>query len=259
MKKPLPIIATLTDFGTRDWYVASMKGVISSIAPHAKTVDITHEIDPGDVPSAAFILSQCYDDFPKGTIFLCVVDPGVGTDRHPIVLSTDSYFFVGPDNGLFDHVASGNWHAHKIDLASLPRLEKSKSSNTFHGRDLFAPAAAWLAQGKPPESFGSRITEIVRGNIEFILIDKLPASGRIIDFDRFGNAITNMALEPDTPASGIEIKGGQLIPFGRTFSDCPIGSPIAYRGSGGFLEIAINQQSARVVLALKEGDPVQIR
>lgn len=258
MPRPRPIIALLTDFGLRDWYVAAMKAVIARLAPEARTIDISHDIDPGSIESASFFLSQCYDDFPKGAIFLCVVDPGVGTDRHPIIVDTSRYRFVGPDNGLFGPVLTDASEIFAIEPSKLPPLKKS--SNTFHGRDLFAPAAALLATGAPPRSIGRPIARpaTTKASNLFRKAHRLPASGQIIDFDRFGNAITDLALDPGTPASSVRLPNGELIPFGSTFADCPVGSAIAYRGSGGLLEIAINQKSARVTLRLQEGDSIDL-
>ncbi len=149
------IIALVTDFGIEDPYVGIMKGIISDITPEVLLIDITHQIPPGDIQRAAFVLWQSSRDFPKGTVFLCVVDPGVGTERNAIYLQTRDQIFIGPDNGLFSYlVFQSDYSCWKI---SNPDFQRKSTSRTFHGRDVFAPAAAHASRLIPGEQFGSRI------------------------------------------------------------------------------------------------------
>lgn len=252
-----PIIALLTDFGTTDWYVASMKAVIARICPKAKTIDITHQIEPGNVKSAAFVLSQCYQDFPRGTIFLCVVDPGVGSNRKPIIHWDGDYHYVAPDNGILGLL--------KPDMCRVYEIEQHRfnaevrSSSTFHGRDIFAPAAAFLANGAEPSSIGIALPRFAHDGFEFPVVDRLPTRGSVVYFDSFGNGITNLRIAKSSPQPDtVLLANGQKIPVGNTFSDAPQGQPIAYLGSGGFLEIAINLGNARVSLNLEAESDFQL-
>lgn len=254
MQSPPPHIAILTDFGDRDWYVASMKAVIAGICPEARTIDITHKIEAGNIRAAAFVLSQCYRDFPRGTIFLCVVDPGVGSARKPIIHYDGDYYFVAPDNGLLGLLEPGMCRAYEIEPLRM-KLPRDTFSNTFHGRDIFAPAAAMLAQGKNPADFASPLPRIAHEGFEFPEVDRIPLEGTIIYFDHYGNAITNLRLGKLSPApDNVRLSDGTTIPFANAFSDVPEGQPVAYTGSGGFIELAINRGSARISLNL-EAEP----
>lgn len=248
-----PIIALLTDFGTTDWYVASMKAVIARICPQANVIDITHQIEPGNVKSGAFVLSQCYSDFPRGTVFLCVVDPGVGSKRKPIIHWDGDYHYVAPDNGILGLLKPDMCRVYEIEHHRFDA--ETRSSNTFHGRDIFAPAAAYLARGAPPSDIGIALPRFAHDGFEFPILEQLPTRGSVIYFDQFGNAITNLRIARNSPQpDAVILANGLRIPFGKTFSDVPEGDAIAYLGSGGFLEIAINLGNARVSLNL-ETDP----
>ncbi|MBK1876413.1 SAM hydrolase/SAM-dependent halogenase family protein [Pelagicoccus mobilis] len=252
-----PIIAILTDFGTSDWYVASMKAVIARICPKAKTIDITHQIEPGNIKSAAFVLSQCYSDFPRGTIFLCVVDPGVGSERKPIVHWDGDYHFVAPDNGVLGLLKPDMCRVYEIESHRFQ--DEHKESNTFHGRDVFAPAAAYLAQGASPNDIGFAMARFAHDGFEFPVVEQLPTHGSVIYFDRFGNGITNLRIAKSSPQPDtVVLNNGLQIPFGKTFSDVQEGEAIAYLGSGGFLEIAINLGNARVSLNLEAESDFQL-
>jgi len=253
-----PIIALLTDFGDRDWYVASIKGVISRLCPKAQLIDITHKIEPGSVSSAAFVLSQCYRDFPDGTTFLCVVDPGVGSSRRAIMQVGTRYRYVSPDNGLLSLIESDRHHKFEIDPRRAA-LESRKVSSTFHGRDLFAPAAARLAGGEDPRSLGEELPP-PRSKANCRELDSLPAAGCILYFDRFGNAITNLRTSGlHRHPSALLLDGDLEIPFASCFSDVHPGKPLCYLGSGGFLEIAVNQGSAQDALKLSMRQSVTLR
>jgi S-adenosylmethionine hydrolase len=172
-----------------------MKGVILSINPDATIVDITHEIPPQDIETASFNLLSCYRDFPKGTIHVAVVDPGVGSDRRAIIVECCDQFFVGPDNGLFSWICESEkeWTARTI---SNDKFFRKPVSNTFHGRDIFAPVAAALSAGHQPEGFGPQLTDIVRlPALEPLTINANAVEGRIIHIDRFGNCVTNFTRE----------------------------------------------------------------
>lgn len=245
-----PLIALLTDFGLGDWYVASLKAVIARLCPEARTIDISHNIEPGNIRSAAFVLSQCYRDFPRGTVFLCVVDPGVGSTRKPIIHFDGDYHFVSPDNGTLALLEPGMCRVYQIDPQRIEKPENQ--SNTFHGRDIFAPAAAYLASGKQANEIGNSLPVFAHEGVAIPEIKMLPAAGSVLYFDHFGNAITSMriarvCIQPEA----VLLKSGLRIPFGKTFADVSKGSPIAYIGSGGFLEIAVNLGNARVSLNLE--------
>ena len=262
--RPMPIIALLSDFGYSDWYVASMKGVIHSIAEEANIVDINHQIPPGEVSAGAFVLSQCHRDFPEGSIVVAVVDPGVGTSRDRIIVSAAGLYFVGPDNGLFGFLAAEP-QSSSIDIRSIKNADlMSKSiSSTFHGRDIFAPAAAHLANGTPLNQFGPRknsLSTLERPKLSF---QGHRIVGQVIYIDNFGNAISNIEIpagEKEEYLLPIEVKLGPLrIPYVRTFQDVQTGQALAYLGSGGFLEIATNGGSAAESLPIRLGDEVTVR
>src|SRR5437870_2878972 len=154
-------IALLTDFGNRDYFVGAIKGAILTVAPGAPIADITHEVPPQDIRSAAFMLGACYRDFPANTVFVCVVDPGVGSERRPIVVEAADRYFVAPDNGLLSFVVESSDESRAFEISNR-RFQRPRVSRTFHGRDIFAPAAAHLCNGVKPEDFGVQVFDIVR-------------------------------------------------------------------------------------------------
>lgn len=252
-----PIVALLTDFGELDWYVASVKAVLARLSPATRVIDITHQVEPGNLRSGAFILSQCYHDFPRGTIFLCVVDPGVGSDRKPIVHYDGDYYFVAPDNGLLSLLDSGMCRTYEIE--PLRFGGKMRQSNTFHGRDVFAPAAAFLANGKSPGDFCRVLPKFSHEGIQFPEVSSLPTQGTTVYFDGFGNAITSLRLTAQSPLpSSVILKSGLQIPFSTSYHSVEKGKPVAYLGSGGLLEIAVNLGSARVALDLEAESDFQL-
>lgn len=256
------VIALLSDFGLQDHYVGAMKGVLARLAPNAKVIDISHQVPPFDRVLGGLLLHQSYRYFPRKTVFVAVVDPGVGGARKPILTETEDYFFVGPDNGLLA-MALAEQKIRRIVHLNNPKYFLKPLSATFHGRDLFAPVAAHLSQGLSVEFFGTELTDYER------LPDFVPAfsadriEGRILAFDRFGNAITNLARgfvlrhhhgsEWSARAGGLEIKG-----LRSCFSEAAPGEALLYFGSGNLLEIAVNQGSAEEKLGLKRGDSVVI-
>ena len=260
----MPIIALLSDFGYSDWYVACMKGVIHSIVEKANIVDITHQIPAGEISLGAFVLSQCYREFPEGSIVVAVVDPGVGTSRDRIVVSAAGIYFVGPNNGRFGFLTDDPQFS-SIEIRSIENaaLMSKYISSTFHGRDIFAPAAAHLAKGTPLKQFGPRKDYLSPLKCPKPLLQKRLITGQVIYIDHFGNAISNIkipAAEKDTDVSRIEVKLGSLqIPYVRTFQDVQPGQTLAYLGSGGFLEIATNGRSAEGLLSICLGDKITVR
>ena len=245
-----PLITLLTDFGTADGYVGEMKGVLLARAPDAMLVDITHEIPAQDVEMARLTLARVWRRFPAGTVHLVVVDPGVGTDRAALAVKSDGRWLVGPDNGVLSPalLVTG---AHAVTLA-IP----ATASASFHGRDVFAPAAASLASGASLESLGTAARQpSIRRTPEPQRIDDGVLAGVVISIDRFGNAITNLvALR-----SGIVDVAGATLPLRRTYGDVPRGTAVAIVGSSGLIEVAVREGSAASVLNLTRGTPVVFR
>jgi hypothetical protein len=247
------LITLTTDFGTADHFVAAMKGVILSLAPRARIVDITHEIAPYDINEAGFVLAQAWHWFPRGSTHVVVVDPGVGSERRPILLEAGGHYFAGPDNGVFSMIYAAAKHS--VRVISNRKLMRTEVSRTFHGRDIFAPAAAHLARKIPPASFGKRITDYVR-------TPPAPA-GTVLKVDRFGNLITNFHIDH---FSGIQTKpfelriGRQIIRrLALTYSETEIGEVFVIVGSSGYLEIAANQENAANKLGCGQGTPVELK
>ncbi len=259
----MPIITLLTDFGTQDYFVGAMKGVILSRSPAATIVDITHEIPPQDIEAAAFNLLSCYRDFPDGTIHVAVVDPGVGSDRRALLIECANQFFIGPDNGLFSWICEreDSWTATNI---TNQRFFRHPVSRTFHGRDIFAPAAAALLSGRKPRDFGSTLTDIVvLPSLETAAIDAHTIDGRIIHIDHFGNCVTNFTRR--TLESGgrptawrMSLKNREIASFGDFFADPTASELFAITGSAGFLEICVRNGSAAKLLNVQRGERVRL-
>jgi S-adenosylmethionine hydrolase len=310
-----PVITLTTDFGTRDGYVGTMKGVIHALLPDAKIVDISHDVEPQSIHEGAFILYRAYRYFPASTIHLAVVDPGVGTNRRPIALVTRHGTFVGPDNGLFTYVlraeqasvhapdmagrlawVGGMWgvaphwagtepprdsneNEGEADAAGEPQAYHianpdywlASISNTFHGRDIFAPVAVHLASGAHPERMGenvplSSLTQLPTGAPR---ITRSPRgatvmSGQIVYIDHFGNIITNLPerlLEPLLAGARsvvVEISGSRIVGLHQSYADVGEGQAVALMGSERLLEVAIRNASASQRLKVRIGDPVRV-
>jgi hypothetical protein len=248
------IITLLTDFGTADHFAGAMKGVILSINPKAVIVDITHEIPPQDIAAGAFTLLAAHSNFPTGTIHVAVVDPGVGSTRRPIVVSAGDHLFVGPDNGLFTYLYMRYVnHDYKIFHLTASQYFRESVSNTFHGRDIFAPVAAALSNGVKPSSLGEQI----RGGQIRLPVREEPT---IIHIDHFGNLITDIADRAFPKGVSLAVNGRAITTFRRFYGEA-IGAadePFVIAGSAGLLEIAVNGGSAARVLGVKRGDPVEI-
>lgn len=258
----LPVITLLTDFGTADYFTGAVKGAILSINSLAAIADITHEIPPHDIDVAAFTLLAAYATFPPGTIHLAVVDPGVGSTRRPIVVQAGDYFFVGPDNGLFTYIYDRE-PSHKVFHITAEKYFRPSPSTTFHGRDIFAPVAAWLSKGTEPAAFGPLINDAIRlqTSLKPVLRRDGKIEGRIIHIDRFGNCITNLTcdLVDDKEHPTLLIKRKRISTFLNSYSSALPNTPFAIWGSAGFLEISLNTHSAAQQLNLKRGDRVILR
>ncbi|MCA1573288.1 MAG: SAM-dependent chlorinase/fluorinase [Acidobacteria bacterium] len=262
----LSLITLLTDFGTSDYFVSAMKGVILSINPDARVVDITHEIPAQDIEAAAFTLLAAHSSFPFGTIHVAVVDPGVGSARRAILVESGGQFFVGPDNGIFSYVCECERQARVFEITNKDYFREPVSS-TFHGRDVFAPVAAALSTGSDPSEFGKQITNPV------LLAPLMPAKSkngtvkaRIIHIDRFGNCITNITpgeLTEKMIADGAHliVNGAQVKSFRNFFSEQGGRGREVFGiwGSAGFLELAAKDKSAAKILKAKRGQPVLVR
>lgn len=260
------LITLLTDYGTRDSFVANMKGMILKTNPLAQIVDITHEIAPQDIWEAAFTLKSAYSQFPKGTIHLAVVDPGVGSGRRPIIVVTEGFYFVGPDNGLFSLVYrdAERLRVHQVTAAHYfaPSI-----GPTFHGRDVFAPVAASLTKGIPSGNFGEEITDFVKLNVPSARRTENSIDGHVVHVDRFGNLITNITFQDLKPILGegggsasvsVAIGGRELQGLRKFYAEAAQGQPGALINSNGHLEVFLFRQNARTALAVKRGDAVRV-
>ena len=257
-----PVIALLSDFGTRDHYVGSMKGVILGICPDTTLVDISHDVAPHDVLEGALELAAAYKYFPVGTIFVAVVDPGVGSARKGIAADSGDYRFVCPDNGLLTAVAREAPLKKVVELTER-RYGRPTVSRTFEGRDRFAPAAAWLAKGIQLPALGRSVAEIYRLDIPQPVLEEDAIRGAVLRVDRFGNLITNIdrrAFERFARDVHVQIAAagatvGRLV---ATYADIQSGEVCALFGSTDHLELAANSGSAADILGLTRGAIVEI-
>lgn len=258
-----PVITLTTDFGLSDPYVAEMKAVILSINPNATIVDITHQIEKFNIKMGAYILAAASPFFPKDTIHVTVIDPGVGTKRRAILIKTDQGYFIGPDNGVLVLAAKRQKIQHIYKITN-PKLMLPKISNTFHGRDIFAPAAAYLAKGVSPSEFGPKLHKIVTPKFAKITRRKNTILGEVIHIDGFGNIVTNFgkkeleAIGADTTVN-IELKNARLqLKLCKAYAEVKAQKPLAIVGSHNFLEISMNQGNAAEAFQIKVGDKVTL-
>lgn len=265
---PQPVIGLFTDYGWDDPYVAQLKGVILTLNPSARLIDITHTVSPFNVTEGAYLLDQCAEEFPTGTIFVAVVDPQVGTDRDPVLLQTaKGKFFVGPDNGLFTQVIAREGFAKAWKLDKPEFFRSGDMSRTFHGRDIFGPVAAHLADGTDPERLGTPVKTLL------LLPDKEPTfSGglitvEVLHIDRYGNMILNLPSDSELAA---KLKEGNLVkisigrenysaPLVKTYGDVEKGRLLLLYGGSGLLEIGMNQGSAARQLKVGPGATVFLK
>ena len=252
-----PILTLTTDFGTRDPFVAMMKGVILGILPGARIVDVSHHVPPGDLRAAASLMADACPLFPAGTVHVCVVDPGVGSDRRALVVERDGSLFVGPDNGVLSPFLRGEVRVRQIRNSEYFRRPVS---STFHGRDVFAPVAARLAAGLDPARLGPLLDDPV------VLDEALPVEGEgeirgcVLRIDRFGNLITNIPAEMLEGAKRLRVyvAGRRLEGISRCFADLGPGEAGFLVGSTGRLEIFVNRGSAARTLGAAAGDGVRV-
>ena len=258
-----PIITLTTDFGLNDHFVGTMKGVIFSIVPDAEIVDICHTVQAFDILDGALALAHSYPYYPAGTVHLVVVDPGVGSARRPIVASSEEYNFVAPDNGVLSLMYAREERLSVRHITS-EHYFLQPLSNTFHGRDIFAPVAAYLAKGVDHEKFGEEINDYVRFNApKPKAVDGKTLRGVVLRVDRFGNLITNFTPE-DVPAlfqaeaAGFKIEVGkrQITKIQQNYAEGAPGDVFAIQGSMGYLEIAANRGSAAQLLGTGKGAEV---
>jgi S-adenosylmethionine hydrolase len=248
------IITLLTDFGTADSYVAEMKGAILSSAPDATLVDVSHAITPGDVRAAAYVLDRAWRSFPSGSVHLAVVDPGVGTARAALALSAHGHFFIGPDNGLFSFVMRD------APVRAVVLAEPDWAAPTFHGRDLFAPAAARLASGVALQELGPAFAGMPeRLATREPFHEGKTLIGEVIYVDRFGTLVTNFTPENMPDYASLEVEGAEIGGLRRTFGDVATGVLLAYVGSDGHVEIAVRDGSAARRLGIGVGGRVRAR
>lgn len=250
------VIGLLTDFGTRDYFVAAMKGAILSINQSAQILDISHEIPPQDIKSAAFTLRACYRDFPGKTIFVTVVDPGVGSKRRPILVETQSYYFIAPDNGLLSFIFEDSKSARVFEITNN-KYYAERVSRTFHGRDIFAPAAAYLSNGVLPGEFGGEINDFVQFSTQNPpKFTSFETEAEIIHIDRFGNLVTNIKTKDLPEKFFLEINGQKIKSLRNYFAEAEGGEIFMIEGSAGFLEIAVYKKSAAELLKAKVGQKI---
>jgi len=268
-----PLITFLSDFGRQDWFVGAVHGVLHDVCPAAQVVDLTHEIPPGHIERAAFVLEAAAPDFPPGTVHLVVVDPGVGTSRRALAVRARGQWFVGPDNGVLAWgLADPAAQVRELTAADWFRRPVSR---TFHGRDVFAPVAARLASGAPFERVGALVADPVRLEPRPPGLGMAAAPpgasgellGRVMYVDRFGNALTNLTEDdladafPRVAESRLAVRvAGRLVRgLARSYGDAPVGTILAIIGSSGRLEVAQVGGDASERLGISEGDEVAVR
>ncbi len=255
-------ITLTTDFGLHDWFAGTIRGVLARLAPEANVIDLTHGIPPGDIRSGAFALAAAYRFFPKGSVHVAVVDPGVGSARRAIAVQTTDHFFVGPDNGVL------SWALAREKVKEIRSLENERYflhpiSETFHGRDIFAPVAAQLSRGVSIRKFGPVVDDPVSLDWPVPAIKSDAVRGAVLYIDRFGNAITNIRAEELQPlgkgALYVYLARRRLCPIAAFYQSVPARQPVGVIGSSGFLEIAVNGGSAAQSLGLRVGEAAMVR
>jgi S-adenosylmethionine hydrolase len=265
--KPIGLVAVITDFGTTDFYVGAMQGAMYSANPQVRIATITHEVTPFSIAEGSYILAHAAREFPSGTVFLAVVDPGVGTERRPIVVETkDHKLFVAPDNGLLTGVMDAFGVAHAYEITNQSLMRPGKISATFHGRDVYGPVAAHLAGGTRPSEAGPEIAGLVRLPIIKAKRAQKALIGSVIHIDRYGNFITNITgklakeagLEPGAKIY-ITINDQRLLAtFTVTYDDVPRGDWLALINAEEVVEIARNMENAAQTIGAASGAKVRI-
>jgi len=259
------IITLTTDFGESDYYVGAMKGVILSINPDAAVLDLSHTIQPHDILDGAFLISQAYRYFPSRTVHCIVVDPGVGTARRPLVVSADDHFFVAPDNGVLSLIYDQVETVQAVH-ATATHYFLGEVSQTFHGRDIFAPLSAWLSRGIQLSHFGESVSDYVRFKMPIARPDgENHVRGAVIKIDRFGNCITNISPQllpdffgPQRPNFIFRVGTASVQKICQTYAEAEVNLPFIIFGSSRFLEISVNRGSAANILKISRGTEVEV-
>lgn len=260
------IVTLTTDFGIRDGFVAAMKGVILGINDSARLVDVSHEIEPGNILEAVYILEETCDSFPGGTIHVCVVDPGVGSGRRPLLVASGGQYFVGPDNGVFTHVLEAEENRTETYHLTNGRYFGPGLSRTFHGRDIFAPVAAWLSRGESCQAMGQLIHDPVTLSRPLPVRTDEGIEGEIVRADRFGNLITNIPSGLIDDVFGADFREHLIIAAGglgvrglsRFYQDVPVGTEGAIINSFDRLEIFVSGGNAATRLRIDRGARVVV-
>jgi S-adenosylmethionine hydrolase len=263
-----PIITLTTDFGLSDHFVGVMKGVILGIQPAAQLIDISHGVRPYDIADGAFTIAQAYQYFPKKTIHVVVVDPGVGSARRPLLAEVAGQYFVAPDNGVLSMIFAREKTARVRHITSQ-RYFLDPVSRTFHGRDVFSPVAAHLAAGVTPAQFGKRVEDYIRATFDELKKSAQPKptgkqawTGAILKADHFGNLATNLHVDqfPSVRTHAFALKVGlqSITRLALTFSECAAGELFVVVGSTGYLEVAVSEGSAAEALGCGAGSPVEL-
>jgi len=249
----MKVITLLTDLGDTDPFIGEMKGVIYKINPDVKIVDITNKIPMGDIEKSAFFISHYYQYFPEGTIHIVVVDPGVGGKRSPIVFSKSGHYFVGPDNGVFSLLFDDN-----IPVYIIEKFTRKEISYTFHGRDIFAPTAAWIFRGKPLKKFGKTLSKPVKIKFPEPIKQGDYIIGEVVYIDHFGNVITNIPSSLITSNIELLLENKVIKGISHSYDSVAIGEPLLTINSFGLLEVAVNGGNASKILNLKRHSPVKV-
>ncbi|HEV8539848.1 MAG TPA: SAM-dependent chlorinase/fluorinase [Nitrospiraceae bacterium] len=267
MPSAISVITLLTDFGTRDYFVASMKGVILNINSQARIVDLSHEVAPQQVEEAGYLLKSSYRYFPEGTVHVAVVDPGVGSRRRPLLVTTSRYHFVAPDNGLLTYIFEEELNV-EVRVIENKQYRLDSEGATFDGRDLFAPAAAWLTRGQPPGSYGRLIQDPVRLPIPVPVVVNKMLIGQIVHVDRFGNLISNITTLHLKEVQGVARKsesdlairlcGATAQGLVKSYADGDRTAPRALINSNGQVEVFLKEGNAAEALKCSRGDKVEI-
>jgi S-adenosylmethionine hydrolase len=244
---PKPILTLTTDFGLVDHYVGTMKGVILGICPHAQVVDISHEVKPFAIREGAYLVAQAYRYFPKKTVHVVVVDPGVGSSRRPILLEAAGQYFIAPDNGVLSMIYQAE--KSKIRLIANDRYFRHPVSRTFHGRDIFAPVGAHIAAGEPAARIGKIIDDYLRPAFgKPVRTGKRTWTGEVLHIDRFGNIVTNFLASdfPDLERRDVSLAIGpvEIEVLAHNYTECSEGELFLIVGSSGYVEVSMNQGSA---------------
>jgi len=255
---PAPILTLTTDFGLSDHYVGSMKGVILGICPRAQIIDISHQVNAYAIAEGGFTIAQAYRYFPRGTVHVVVVDPGVGSPRRPILVEAAGQYFVAPDNGVLGMIFARE--KHRVRVISNTRYFRHPVSQTFHGRDIFAPVAAHVAAGVAPSRIGKIIPDYVRPAFERpSQTGPRSWAGQILKVDHFGNIVTNFAADDFPALEELAIGGARARRLVRSYEEARARELVVIAGSSGYLEVSMKQGSAAKKIGCRSGGACRIR